>query len=94
MLHSQKIYFCTDEELAKQQTQCLEILYDYNQTRPSEGEKRGEILQRLLGSVGDNCYLEPPLRANWGLTLIWVIMCTPTSILHLSMTPIFISAIP
>ncbi|MDW2111281.1 sugar O-acetyltransferase, partial [Vibrio sp. 2089] len=23
MLHSQKIYFCTDEELAKQQTQCL-----------------------------------------------------------------------
>ncbi len=37
MLHSQKIYFCTDEELAKQQTQCLEILYDYNQTRPSEG---------------------------------------------------------
>ncbi len=43
MLHSQKIYFCTDEELAKQQTQCLEILYDYNQTRPSEGEKRGEI---------------------------------------------------
>lgn len=66
MLHSQKIYFCTDEELAKQQTQCLEILYDYNQTRPSEGEKRGEILQRLLGAVGDNCYLEPPLRANWG----------------------------
>ncbi|EGQ9221188.1 sugar O-acetyltransferase [Vibrio parahaemolyticus] len=66
MLHSQKIYFCTDEELAKQQTQCLEILYDYNQTRPSEGEKRGEILQRLLGAVGDNCYIEPPLRANWG----------------------------
>ncbi|MGR5239081.1 sugar O-acetyltransferase [Vibrio alfacsensis] len=66
ILHSEKVYFCTDEELAAMQTQCLETLYDYNQTRPSESEKRAEILTRLLASVGDNCYLEPPLRANWG----------------------------
>ncbi|HDU8575748.1 sugar O-acetyltransferase [Vibrio antiquarius] len=66
MLHSQKIYFCNDEALVEQQTQCLEVLYDYNQTRPSESEKRTEILRRLLGAVGDNCYFEPPLRANWG----------------------------
>ena len=33
---------------------CLEVLYDYNQTRPSESEKRTEILRRLLGAVGDN----------------------------------------
>lgn len=56
MLHSQKIYFCNDEALVEQQTQCLEVLYDYNQTRPSESEKRTEILRRLLGAVGDNCY--------------------------------------
>ncbi|MFM2657270.1 sugar O-acetyltransferase [Vibrio owensii] len=66
MLHSQKVYFCNDEELAVMQTECLEILYDYNHTRPSESEKRGEILGRLLASVGENCYIEPPLRANWG----------------------------
>ncbi|CDU10324.1 sugar O-acetyltransferase [Vibrio diabolicus] len=66
MLHSQQIYFCNDEALVEQQTQCLEVLYDYNQTRPSESEKRTEILRRLLGAVGDNCYFEPPLRANWG----------------------------
>ncbi|WP_045410916.1 sugar O-acetyltransferase [Vibrio owensii] len=66
MLHSQKVYFCNDEELAAMQIECLEILYDYNHTRPSESEKRGEILGRLLASVGENCYIEPPLRANWG----------------------------
>ncbi|MGR5136564.1 sugar O-acetyltransferase [Vibrio jasicida] len=66
MLHSQKVYFCNDEELAAMQTECLETLYDYNHTRPSESEKRGEILGRLLASVGENCYIEPPLRANWG----------------------------
>ncbi len=66
MLHSQKVYFCNDEELATIQTECLETLYDYNHTRPSESEKRGEIVGRLLASVGENCYIEPPLRANWG----------------------------
>ncbi len=49
MLHSQKIYFCTDKELAKQQTQCLEILYDYNQTRPSEGENVVKFFSVYLG---------------------------------------------
>ncbi|WP_447474919.1 sugar O-acetyltransferase [Vibrio harveyi] len=66
MLHSQQVYFCNDEALAAMQTECLEALYDYNQTRPSEGEKRSNILNHLLASVGKNCYIEPPLRANWG----------------------------
>ncbi|EKO3808286.1 sugar O-acetyltransferase [Vibrio harveyi] len=66
MLHSQQVYFCNYEALAAMQTECLETLYDYNQTRPSEGEKRSNILNHLLASVGKNCYIEPPLRANWG----------------------------
>ncbi|BFN31318.1 sugar O-acetyltransferase [Vibrio harveyi] len=66
MLHSQQVYLCNDEALAAMQTECLETLYDYNQTRPSEGEKRSNILNHLLASVGKNCYIEPPLRANWG----------------------------
>ncbi|EMB9230437.1 sugar O-acetyltransferase [Vibrio harveyi] len=66
MLHSQQVYFYNDEALAAMQTECLENLYDYNQTRPSEGEKRSNILNHLLASVGKNCYIEPPLRANWG----------------------------
>ncbi|ELC3158330.1 sugar O-acetyltransferase [Vibrio harveyi] len=66
MLHSQQVYFCNDEALAAMQTECLDTLYDYNQTRPSEGEKRSNILNHLLASVGKNCYIEPPLRANWG----------------------------
>ncbi|HDM8140765.1 TPA: sugar O-acetyltransferase [Vibrio harveyi] len=66
VLHSQQVYFCNDEALAAMQTECLETLYDYNQTRPSEGEKRSNILNHLLASVGKNCYIEPPLRANWG----------------------------
>ena len=65
-MKSGKIYFCNDPELAKKQMECLEILYDYNHTRPSESEKRSMILKTLLAEVGENCYVEPPLHANWG----------------------------
>lgn len=65
-MNNGKVYFCTDEEIAKEQEQCLEILYDFNHTRPSQMEKRNEILKMLLAEVGDNCYVEPPLHANWG----------------------------
>lgn len=65
-MKSGKIYFCNDPVLAKKQMECLEILYDYNHTRPSESEKRSMILKTLLAEVGENCYVEPPLHANWG----------------------------
>lgn len=65
-MQSGKIYFCTDEEIANEQIQCLEILYDYNHTRPSEAKKRALILKKLLAEIGENCYIEPPLHANWG----------------------------
>ena len=61
-----KIYFCNDEEIAKEQLKCLDILYDFNNTRPSEMEKRNEILKNLLAEVGENCYVEPPLHTSWG----------------------------
>lgn len=30
-------------------------------------EKRTSMLNDLLAEVGENCYIEPPLHANWGL---------------------------
>ena len=65
-LHSGEIYFSTDEEIVKEQTECLELQYEYNLTRPSEGKKREELLRKMLAEVGEGCYIEPPLHANWG----------------------------
>ena len=60
------LYLPGDEEIMKEQTLCLEKLYDYNATRPLEGEKRQELLKQMFGSIGDGCYIEPPFHANWG----------------------------
>ncbi len=66
-MKSGKVYFCADEELSRLQTACLDRLYDFNQTRPTEGEKRSELLKNILAEVGEGCYIEPPLHANWGI---------------------------
>lgn len=60
------LYCSGDEELMREQTQCLEKLYDFNQTRPSEADKRAALLKELFAEVGEGCYVEPPLHANWG----------------------------
>ncbi|WP_394165579.1 sugar O-acetyltransferase [Photobacterium piscicola] len=64
-LHSQQVYAC-DDALAERQSACLEVLYDFNHTRPSEIEKRTQLMQQLFAEIGEGCYIEPPLHANWG----------------------------
>ena len=61
-----ELYLPSDETILKEQYAKLEILYDFNATRPSELEKREEILHRLFAEIGEGCYIEPPLHANWG----------------------------
>lgn len=65
-LHTGEIYLPGDDEILEEQFQCQEKLYDYNQTRPSEGEKRSKLLKEMFAEIGYGCYIEPPLRANWG----------------------------
>lgn len=55
-----------DEEIARLQAICLEMLYEYNATRPSEPQKRQALLNKMFGKIGTGCYLEPPFHANWG----------------------------
>ncbi|MGF1704356.1 sugar O-acetyltransferase [Enterovibrio baiacu] len=65
-MRSQKVYFSNDETLIAEQMQCLETLYDFNHSRPSEVEKRQTLMKQIFASVGEGCYIEPPLHANWG----------------------------
>lgn len=65
-MHHCQLYFPNDEELIKEQTLCLEKLYDFNATRPLESEKRAALLKEMFAEIGENCYIEPPLHANWG----------------------------
>ena len=67
-LHSTELYLPMDDSIMAEQILCMEKLYDYNQTRPLEGEKRAAMLKDMFAEIGENCWIEPPLHANWADT--------------------------
>lgn len=65
-MQSGEIYDPNNEDIFKEQIKCLDRLYDFNATRPTELEKRSEMLKEMFAEVGKDCYIEPPLHSNWG----------------------------
>lgn len=65
-MHSTALYLPNDDSIVPEQTRCLDRLYDYNQTRPTEGAKRAALLQEMFAEIGLGCYIEPPFHANFG----------------------------
>ena len=51
-LHSGDLYSCTDKALLSTQAKYLDKLYDYNQTRLSESDKRTALLKEMLAEMG------------------------------------------
>lgn len=65
-IHTGQLYLPGDEDIMAEQNKCLEKLYDFNATRPSQGELRSALLKEMFAEIGEDCYIEPPLHANWG----------------------------
>ena len=65
-MHQTELYLPTDPSIWDEQMQCLTKQCDYNLTRPYETEKREALLRELFAEIGEGCYIEPPLHANWG----------------------------
>jgi galactoside O-acetyltransferase len=65
-MKSQKLYFCDDAELIAEQEKQLELLYDFNQARPSEHGKKKKLLEAMFCEIGEDCYIQSPFNANWG----------------------------
>ncbi|GAX03000.1 sugar O-acetyltransferase [Secundilactobacillus pentosiphilus] len=65
-MHNGNLYLPMDKAILKVQEAAQELQYDYNQTRPSDHEKRGKLLKRMFAEIGEETYIEPPLHANWG----------------------------
>ena len=65
-MHLGELYLPNSTEIMEEQTLCLDKLFDFNATRPTEGEKREKLLKEMFAEIGENCYIEPPFHANWG----------------------------
>lgn len=56
-------------ENLNQQILARGLCQDFNQTRPTESEKRKEIWKKLFASCGENVWIEPPLTLAMGNTV-------------------------
>lgn len=65
-MHNTELYLPSDEALMQEQMRCLDRLYDFNHTRPTETDRREALLKEMFAQIGEGCYIEPPLHANWG----------------------------
>ena len=48
---------------------CKEILYDYNNLRPKELEKRKEIIRKLFRKTGEEFHIESPFFCDYGFNI-------------------------
>ncbi len=60
------LYTDMGEGLPEERMRGKELAYDFNATRPSEEEKRQQIMKQLFGKVGESVWIEPPLRVAYG----------------------------
>lgn len=65
-MHSGDLYLPGDEEILREQMECVNRLYDFNMTRPTEWDKRNQLMKEMFAEIGEGCYIEPPFHANWG----------------------------
>ena len=65
-MHATMLYDPADGDIVEEQTACLDRLYDFNHTRPTEMDKRQTLMKEMFAEIGENCYIEPPFHANWG----------------------------
>ena len=60
------IYDPGDPEIMAEQVPFQDRLCEFNKLKPSEGEKKEKYMKEVFAECGENCYIEIPLRANWG----------------------------
>lgn len=65
-MHSGELYQCSDETLLTEQFKRLDMVFEYNSTKPSELKKRIELLKAMFAEFGEGSYMETPFNASWG----------------------------
>lgn len=58
-----------DKELINDRIAAKELCFEYNSTRPSDGEKQKEFLTRLLGKTRENFCITAPFWCDYGYNI-------------------------
>ena len=65
-LHTGELFLPMDPSVLEEQLVRMDLLWEYNQTKPSQQKERAALLKRMLADCGEQVYIEAPFYANWG----------------------------
>jgi maltose O-acetyltransferase len=60
------LYRGADDELVAEMEQAMRLTKQYNDSEPGDTEARRALLEELLGAVGDEVDIRPPLHCDYG----------------------------
>ena len=63
------IYVADDFELRADFLNAKRLVHEYNLTREYERDIRTNLLTELLGKIGNEIYIEPPFRCDYGFNI-------------------------
>ncbi len=61
-----ELYLASDPELSAERLKARQIIKSLNDSFPEEIEKRKQLFRQLLGKVGKNFWIEPPVYFDYG----------------------------
>lgn len=61
-----ELYLANDLELEIDAIRCDRLLAAFNATRADDGDERRRILEQLLGGIGEDAIVRPPLFMDYG----------------------------
>jgi maltose O-acetyltransferase len=64
-----ELYFAGDPELIKERLNARRLTRLFNQTLETDDNQRIELLKKLFGSSGQNLYVEPTFRCDYGYNI-------------------------
>ena len=60
------IFDTCDKEIQEMQRPFQEKLWEFNQLKPSDTEKKIAYMKEVFAECGEKCYIELPFHASWG----------------------------
>lgn len=60
------VYDASASEILMEQLPLMDKLWEFNQLKPSDWEKKEKFMKEAFAECGENCYIELPFRANFG----------------------------
>ena len=64
-----ELYLASDQQLIKDRENARKLTRLFNQTVETDYDMRTELLKQLFGSTGENVYVEPTFRCDYGYNI-------------------------